>query len=153
MRYLMLTLFMIINSFCIGQNATYSTIESIIPAVYDVISGPKGERDWNQFHNLFHSNAILGSTIKDSLDIYRFISFTPKGYQDRNQPFFERNNFFEEELTREVTSFGGLAMVASTYQFKFEKDGPIIQKGTNHIQLIKENGRWWITSLIWEAEG
>jgi hypothetical protein len=33
------------------------TVEHIVNAVYDVISGPAGPRDWNRFRSLFYSGA------------------------------------------------------------------------------------------------
>ena len=33
------------------------SIDAIVAAVYDVISGPAGERDWDRLRSLFHSEA------------------------------------------------------------------------------------------------
>src|SRR5262249_15850160 len=35
------------------------SIESIVAAIYDVISGPPGDRDWDRMRSLFHPGARL----------------------------------------------------------------------------------------------
>src|SRR5215831_9001500 len=41
------------------------SIDHIIAAVYDVISGPAGPRDWNRFKGLFYTGARLIPSRKD----------------------------------------------------------------------------------------
>src|ERR1700741_5646352 len=40
------------------------SIDSILAAVYDVISGPAGDRDWNRFRSLFVPEGRLPSAQK-----------------------------------------------------------------------------------------
>src|SRR6266481_2372599 len=39
--------------------------DSILAAVYSVISGPAGDRDWNRFRSLFFPGATITSAAKD----------------------------------------------------------------------------------------
>ncbi len=41
------------------------SIDHILAAVYDVISGPPGPRDWDRFRSLFYSGARLIPTRRD----------------------------------------------------------------------------------------
>src|ERR1051326_6555977 len=41
------------------------SIEHIIAAVYDVISGPPGQRDWDRFRGFFYTGARLIPTRRD----------------------------------------------------------------------------------------
>ena len=137
---------------CVAQNNNYSSPDSLIAAVYDVISGPKGDRDWNAFHALFHEDARMGSTVLGKDSLYRFVSFSPQEYQEKNTPVFQQTDFYEKELSRETVSHGGLLFVNSEYEFRFHPKGQVIQSGRNFIQLVKEKDRWWITSLVWEGK-
>src|SRR6266436_1453352 len=40
------------------------SVDSILHALYDVISGPAGDRDWNRFRSLFVPEARLTSAAK-----------------------------------------------------------------------------------------
>ena len=40
------------------------SIDSILTALYGVISGPAGERDWNRFRSLFLPQARLTAAVK-----------------------------------------------------------------------------------------
>ena len=44
------------------------SIDSILTALYAVISGPAGDRDWNRFRSLFAKDARLTSVTKEASD-------------------------------------------------------------------------------------
>jgi hypothetical protein len=59
----------------------------------------------------------------------------------------------ERELLRKVDVFGKIAHVLSTYELSMmNKEGKIVRKGLNSIQLVKQGGQWLICSLIWDRE-
>ena len=66
--------------------------------------------------------------------------------------FFEKSAFYETELGRRVNQFGNIAQVFSAYQFTLEKGGEVKARGINSIQLIKDQGRWWIANIHWDSE-
>ncbi|WP_298753991.1 hypothetical protein [uncultured Psychroserpens sp.] len=140
-----------INSY---SQTTYNTesIDDVINATYDILSGEAGERDWESFKSLFHESAKMGATILGQDDKRTFYGFTVDQYILNNDAFLKKSDFYEEEIGRRVMGFGGVAMAYSAFQYKFSKDGKIEARGINCIQLIKEKGRWWITSLLWEDE-
>src|SRR5690348_7729020 len=60
------------------------SLDAIVAAVYDVISGPPGPRDWNRFNSLFAPDArlIAVRTPKDG-GKPSLVVMTPKGYEER----------------------------------------------------------------------
>lgn len=128
------------------------SVDAIITTLYEVISGPAGERDWDRFHSLFKPQAAMGAMVptQDGKLIYK--TFTPKEYQAMNAPHFKNNAFYEEEIGKEIHSFGEIAHVWSAYHFKATADGNPEQRGINSIQAVYDQGRWWITNILWNAE-
>ena len=59
----------------------------------------------------------------------------------------------EKELVRKVDVFGKIAHVLSTYELTITgKDGKVVRRGINSIQLIKQENTWLILSLTWDRE-
>src|SRR5690348_15334074 len=83
------------------------SIESVIHAVYDAISGPVGARDWARFRSLFAEGARLinfrATPQGQALNV-----MTPDEYAKRAGPNFEKTPFFEAEISRKVESFGNI---------------------------------------------
>lgn len=128
------------------------SIDAIVKSLYDVISGPAGERDWERFKSLFTPNARMSSLSPARSGQLAYVSMTPEEYRDKNAPFFNQNGFWEEELGRQETRFGELASVMSAYQFRLQKEGEPAQRGVNSLQLVYDQGRWWIANIIWNTE-
>ncbi len=133
--------------------ADVASVESIVAALYDVISGPAGQaRDWERFKNLFAPGARLipAAPRKDgsappalSLD----------DYVQRTNDAFMKNGFFEREVAHRADVFGNIAHVFSTYESRrLSTDAKPIARGINSIQVMKGAGRWWIVSVIWDQE-
>ena len=136
----------------LANPADVASIEALIKATYEVISGPAGQRNWNRFYSLFLPDAQMGSMAPAAEGQSVFRAITPQGYQKSSGPFFMKNGFYEEELKKNVRQFGNIASVESSYQFRFSPQGKIEQRGVNYFTLVKSNGRWWISSLIWQNE-
>lgn len=156
MKYLITTFFALIFTYPVhAQTAEETrTINGIITALYEVISGPAGERDWDRFTGLFTDNAIMGSVGKNSEGVEVYRKMTPGSYAERNGPFFLENGFWETEIGRTVDRFGSVVHVFSAYQFVVgdDPDGEVARRGINSIQLIHEADRWWIASIQWTSE-
>ncbi len=132
--------------------ADVASVDAIVKALYDVISGPAGERDWNRFQSLFTPQASMGAIATNKEGVSRYMRFTPKEYQERNGAQFMKSGFFEEELGRQQTTFGEMAHVWSAYQYRFAQNEPVQQRGINSIQLVYEGGRWWVANILWNTE-
>lgn len=131
------------------------SIDGIMKAVYDVISGEAGKpRDWDRFRSLFHKDARMipsGKNPQNGVTVARVI--TPEGYVTSNSPFFEKNGFFEREIARHVDQYGNMAQVFSTYHaFRNKDDKDPFMRGINSFQLINDGKRWWVLSIFWLPE-
>jgi hypothetical protein len=146
--------------------ADVSTLDGILAALYDVISGPAGKkRDWERMHSLFIPGARLmptspqrpPGTVPDAplsgTEEYATHVYDVDGYIARASKFFEEQGFFEHETARRVETYGHIAQVFSTYEarHKAEDTKPFI-RGINSIQLMNDGRRWWVVSIFWEAE-
>jgi predicted metalloprotease with PDZ domain len=127
------------------------TIDAILNSMYEVVSGPAGERDWERFNSLFTPEATIRVVAGGPRGI-QYITMSPEEYQERNGPIFRQTGFFEEEIGRTIDKFGNIAHIFSAYEYRLKKEGPVNQRGINSIQLAYFQDRWWITSLLWSAE-
>ena len=134
--------------------ADVSSIDAIMKAVYDVISGDAGQkRDWDRFRSLFHKDARLIPSGKNKDGVVGARSFTPEEYIERSSPFMEKEGFFEKEMARRVDSYGNIAQVFSTYQsFHKADDKKPFARGINSFQLLNDGKRWWVITIYWQGE-
>src|SRR4051812_48880625 len=91
------------------------SVESVTQAVYSVISGPAGPRDWDRFRALFIDGARL-IAFRSTTDGLIPNVMTPDEFARRAGAASAANGFFESELARRVETFGGIAHVFSTYE-------------------------------------
>ena len=127
--------------------------DSIIKALYQVISGPAGEkRNWDRFRGLFGPKATLSALVKDKAGKTVCVVMTPEDYVSRSGPWLEKNGFFEKETKRRFQKAGNLVNVHSDYESrKLLSDKKPFEKGTNSLQLYFDGGRWWIHTVLWEG--
>jgi hypothetical protein len=131
-----------------------ATMDAIIAAVYDVISGPaKSTRNWDRFRSLFVPGARLIPTVRRTTGEVQTRVLTPEDYITRSGPFLEQNGFFEREISKRVEKFGNIAHVFSTYESRHakEEEKPFA-RGINSFQLMNDGKRWWIVTIFWQAE-
>jgi len=140
--------------------ADVASIDAIIAAAYDVISGPAGQnRDWDRERSLFIPGARLIPTTKAAGEMNQDGSITPQvldvdGYIERSRDYLEKNGFFEKEIARRTEQFGHIAHVWSTYESRHNEDDPEpFMRGINSIQLLYDESRWWIVTIYWQHEG
>jgi len=142
------------------------SVDSIIAAVYDVISGPAGrKRDWERMRSLFIPGARLmptspvrpAGTAPDAPlkgdEPYATNVLDVDGFIARSSKFLEEEGFFESETARRVETYGHIAQVWSTYDSRHKADDPRpFARGINSIQLMNDGARWWVVSIFWENE-
>ena len=127
------------------------TIDHVVAALYDVISGPPGPRDWNRFKSLFIAEArLIPNGVRDGAAFHRVL--TVDEFAQRSGQSGMQNGFFENETARKQERFGGIAHVFSTYESRREKGGQPFAKGINSIQLLWDGKRWYIVTVLWDSE-
>jgi hypothetical protein len=130
-----------------------ASMETIIAALYDTISGPAGPRDWPRLRGLFLPGARLipcgrrqdGTIAARVLSVDEFIQ--------ASAPRTKNEGFFEREISRRTERFGAVAHVFSTYESRRAKDDtkPFV-RGINSIQLFFDGRRWWVVTIFWDSE-
>jgi hypothetical protein len=128
------------------------SLDAIIAAFYDVVSGPAGEeRDWARDSTLYLPGVrfVVVSRSDDGALVAR--SFDHGTWASGSNESLERG-FYEHEIHRVTRRFGPIADVFSTYEWRTSEDGPIGGRGINSIQLFDDGQRWWITGAIWASE-
>ena len=132
-----------------------SSIEAILAATYDVISGPAGKkRDWDRFRSLFYPGARLIPTGKrpNEQEVSARV-LTPDVYVERSAPFLEKEGFFERGVSNKVDHYGNIAHVFSTYESRRKSDdAQPFQRGINSFQLVNDGKRWWVMTILWQGE-
>jgi hypothetical protein len=132
-----------------------ASIDAIITAAYDLISGPAGQkRDWDRERALYFPSARLIPTAKAGendalapqiLDLDGFIA--------RVEPYFATTGFYEKEIARRTEQFGCMAQAWSTYESRHDPSDPEpFMRGINSIQLFHDGNRWWIVNIYWQQE-
>ena len=159
-----------------------ASIDAIITAAYDAISGPAGEkRNWERERSLYYQGARLiptarpvthhGGQASDPPSVAAATSgaagegqltsennIAPQildieGFIARVEPFFKENGFYEKEIARRTEQFGQIAHVWSIYESRHNEDDPEpFVRGINSIQLFNDGKRWWIVNIYWQQE-
>src|SRR5205807_6267219 len=135
-----------------ANRADVATIDSMVAALYDVISGPPGARNWDRFRSLFIPGARLIPTSRRPTGEVGSRVLSPDDYVQRSAPLIEKNGFFEREISRRAEQFGNIAHIFSTYESRHAKDAQPFQRGINSIQLMNDGKRWWIVTIFWQGE-
>lgn len=137
--------------------ADVESIDAIMTAVYEVISGEAGEaRDWDRFMSLFIPEARLIPSGRNQQGQHGYTVWSPQQYVDTVGPQLEESGFFEDEAYRVTERWADIAHLFSTYNsYHTAADmeaGDYFQRGINSFQLMFDGERWWVVSIFWEAE-
>ena len=135
--------------------ADVSSLDAIMKAVYDAISGDAGaKRDWDRFRSLFHKDARLIPTGKNpNTKIVGANALTPEEYIKQAEPFFAKEGFYEREVARKVETYGNIAHVFSTYESLHSlSDKKPFMRGINSFQLLNDGKRWYVVTIFWQGE-
>ena len=132
-----------------------NSIDAIMAAVYDVISGPAGQpRNWDRFRSLMSPHARLiptGISRSTGQPVHR--ALTTEQYITEVGPQLERGGFFERELGRKVERYGNIVHLMSAYDSKRTlQDAEPFARGVNSFQLWFDGTRWWVVTIFWEQE-
>ncbi len=130
--------------------------EAIVNAVYDVISGPKGQpRDWNRMRSLFLPDArLIPAVVSPSNPNHAdAVVLTIDGYIARASARMEAAGFYEHSIHNDLEQFGNIVQVWSTYESRYATTDPNpFARGINSFQLLKDGDRYWIVNIFWGAE-
>ena len=130
-----------------------STIDGIIKALYESISGAKGvQRDWQRMRSLFVPDARLMPTVNRQGGPRGVAVLGVNDYIATSGQFLVDMGFREREVARKVEEFGSIAHVFSTYESFRDTETTPFMRGINSIQLLNDGTRWWVVSIFWDNE-
>lgn len=129
-----------------------STLDAILHASYEVLSGPAGQpRDWDRHRTLFVEGARLMPVVAVHGEKPRVRQLSVEDYIRRVDAIFAVENFWERETSRQVEMVGRVAHVLSRYESLRDPNGPPFEHGANSMQLFFDDTRWWIVSVMWNT--
>jgi hypothetical protein len=128
------------------------SMDGLLGAIYDVISGPAGDRDWARFRSLFvpqarftqTSKAPDGSVVVNLLGVDDFVMVAGDA--------FKKEPFYENAIVNRAQTYGNVTQVFSSYESRRAPGEKPFQRGINSIQLINDGKRWWVLSILWDEE-
>jgi hypothetical protein len=130
-----------------------ASIDAILDALYDVISGNAGEpRDWDRMRSLFLPGARLIPTRPTDGGGAAARVMSVEDWIAGAESYFEQAGFHEREIGRRVERYGNIAHAFSAYESVHAPAEPAFARGVNSIQLMKDGGRWWVVTIFWDAE-
>jgi hypothetical protein len=136
------------------------TLCHLVASLYDVVSGPAGQRDWDRFRAMFVPDGQIVSidpecaATKDTpASKGDAVFLTPDMFAQQNNPYFKTNGFFERSIVKRVEEFGNLVEVWSAKESRDVKDqAQPSSRGIDSFQIVHAHGRFWIASLIFDDE-
>lgn len=121
--------------------------------LYEIVSTPGPDRDWEAERALYHPDARLvrtgvnedGSSFAKVMSLDEFIENADSLLADVD--------FSEIEIEHEARIFGNVAQVASAYEKVFKTGTEEIRgRGVNFFNFIFDGSNWLIMSIIWDNE-
>ena len=129
------------------RTADLAGIDQAIRGVYDVISGPPGQkRDFDRMRSMFAPGALLrvigpkglrGGTLED--------------YIAAERPDPRKGRLHRARARPRIEVCGNLATVWSAYDGR-TASGSFHERGINSFQLVKVDGKWLVASILWQEE-
>jgi hypothetical protein len=128
-----------------------ATLDGIIEAYYEVVSGPAGQpRQWERDRSLHDPEAQI-IIIRDDQAGRPVAHIMTLAEFHAESGSLEEQGFFEQEIHRETQRHGAVAHVWSTYEWRLLEEGPAGGRGINSISLYHDGERWWITSWMFDG--
>ncbi|MDA0680181.1 MAG: hypothetical protein O3A13_02700 [Proteobacteria bacterium] len=126
-----------------------ATIDGLINAYYESVSGHPGKRDGERMLSLF----IGGGKISIGLESDEPTHELAEDYLRTERFLTLSSDFFEREISRDVQRFGNMANVISTYGISDAMENTkYTARGVTVFQLVRHSDRWWILSTMWQRE-
>ena len=125
-----------------------STINGIIDAYYEVISGPQGFKYDAEKDQFLHAPKAMITKFSEVGEFQRHTLL------DEQLPLLEPylESFYEVEINRVIEEYGDIAHVWSTFEMQKSADSDAFMRGINSISLYYKEDRWWIASWSTQNE-
>lgn len=136
------------------------SVDAIVSALYASVSHAAGASpDFDRMRRIFHYVGMLVPPKAPEaadfrvMDVDQFSERYEKSVAARKEKGEPLSGFFEREIARRTDCFGNVCQVFSTYESRRSpSDAAPFERGINSIQLVNDGKRWWIASVVWDAE-
>jgi hypothetical protein len=143
----------------VANPSDVDTIEHIIRADYECLSGPEGlvgkVRQKQRDDAFYMPGALFVSAYEEKGQMKSEI-LTPNAYWESfaGAPGHEKviPAMYETEAGRRIERFGNVAQVRSISVARDTPNGPVKERYVNYSQLYWDGSRWWITGQVWQKE-
>ncbi len=144
----------LIHTTASAQQATrpedIATIDGIIRAYYEVVSGPAGESaDLERDRALHHAQAWIAIARVDASGTPIVNIMTLDEYHGDNAP--RQRGFWEWETDRVTKRSGNMVHLWTSYASPRSQGGEPFARGVNSITLFHDGERWWIMNWMFDA--
>lgn len=137
-----------------------TSVDAVLSELYASVSHAAGSApDFARMRRIFHSSGKLvppkapGATDFQAMTVDQFAERIAKLAADRKAKGEPSLGFFEREIARRTDCFGNVCHVFSTYEARRSpSDATPFVRGINSVQLVNDGKRWWIASIVWDAE-
>jgi hypothetical protein len=131
-----------------------STLDGIIKAYYDVISGPAEQpRQWDRDATLYITNVRFIIIREDAAGKTTAQSMTHQEFVDSSDASLKGKPFYEHEIHRITHRAGNVAHILSTSEHMSSPNGPAEGRSVDSLELFWDGTRWWITNVsIWDTD-
>jgi hypothetical protein len=136
-----------------------ASVDAIVSALYASVSHPAdASPDFDRMRKIFLYVGMLvppkapGADFR-AMDVDQFAERYDTSVATRKAKGEPATGFFEREVARRTDCFGNICQIFSTYESRHSAtDAAPFQRGINSIQLLRDGPRWWIASVVWDAE-
>lgn len=126
---------------------------SMIDAVYEAISGKKGEpRNWEMLADLCHPLARWNiiehnDRGRDNISFLTLEDFKKSYVEILGN---EEPAFLEYQVDCKIDKCGNVIHVFSTYESRYYSEKLPFKRGVNSFQIFNDGSRFWIINVFWD---
>jgi hypothetical protein len=127
----------------------YDTAESVVRELYRLVTVEKGQvTDWEQVRNLFLPQAVIALRVsKDASQVFDLQGWIDDFVAWDEKARVKERGFYEKIVVLKPRVFRDIANVFVLYEAAIVDSDHPPTKGVDSIELIRKDGRWWITSI------
>lgn len=137
-----------------ARPADVDSPESVVRAMYQSVSCLPAP-DWNRFKSLFFPGARLVNVRRmDETGGSLARGVSPEDFAVRAAVTAESDKFTQRELAHRLLRYGDLVLLWSAYEARRSPaNAPsLVLRGIQSFQLVRSEGRWWISELTWQND-
>jgi hypothetical protein len=133
-----------------ARPADVQTIDGLMEAYYEVVSGPaEGRSDLARDRSLHHPEAWIAVAGANTAGEPVVNVMTLDGFHGENGP--RQVGFWEWETDRVERRSGNMVSVWSSYAASETEDGEPHTVGVNTLTLFWDGTRWWIMNWMFDS--